>query len=98
MTQRDEIIRVANLSKLSFEEDRLDSFAEEFSSIIELVEHLQEVDTTGVEPTYHGNDLINVFREDKVVRGTEREAFLSNAKTTQDGFVKVPAIIESEEA
>lgn len=97
MTEREEIIRVANLSKLAFEETALDAFAREFSSIIELVEHLQEVDTTGVEPTYHGNPLINVFREDKVIRGTEREAFLANAKTTADGFIKVPAIIESEE-
>ncbi|MBS4460957.1 MULTISPECIES: Asp-tRNA(Asn)/Glu-tRNA(Gln) amidotransferase subunit GatC [unclassified Facklamia] len=98
MTERDEILRVANLAKLTFDEANLDAFASEFGSIIELVEHLQEVDTTGVEPTYHGNDLINIFREDKVIRGTQREDFLANAKTTQDGFIKVPAIIESEEA
>lgn len=98
MTERDEIIRVANLAKLAFDDVNLDAFAAEFGSIIELVEHLQEVDTTGVEPTYHGNQLINVFREDEVIRGTHRDAFLANAKTVQDGFVKVPAIIESEEA
>lgn len=98
MMERDEIIRVANLAKLSFEDEKLDTFAKEFGSIVELVEHLQDVDTTGIEPTYHGNQLINVFREDIVVRGTEREAFLANSKTTQDGFIKVPAIIESEEA
>lgn len=98
MTEREEIIRVANLSKLAFDDASLDTFAKEFNSIVEFVEHLEEVDTTGVKPTYHGNDLINMFREDEVIRGTEREAFLKNTKTSQDGFVKVPAIIESEEA
>lgn len=98
MTERDEIIRVAKLAKLEFSQATLDDFANEFGAIIELVEHLQEVDTTGVEPTYHGNALINVFREDKIHRDTQREAFLANAKTTKDGFIQVPAIIESEEA
>lgn len=98
MTQRDEIIRVANLAKLAFDEDKIDDFAKEFGSIIQLVEHLQEVDTTGIDPTYHGNQLINVFREDKVYQETQRQAFLDNTKTTKDGFIQVPAIIESEEA
>ena len=97
MTKRDEILRVSKLAMLQFDDQKLDAFAQEFTSIIELVEHLQEVDTSGVEPTYHGNSLVNVFREDVVVRGTVREDFLANAPTAEDGFIKVPAIIESEE-
>lgn len=97
MTSKEEVTRVAKLAKLEFDAESLTTFATEFTSIIELVEKLQEVDTQGVEPTYHGNDLTNVLREDIVVRGTQREAFLENVKTSQDGFIKVPAIIESEE-
>lgn len=97
MTSKEEVTRVAKLAKLEFDAESLTTFATEFTSIIELVEKLQEVDTTGIEPTYHGNELTNVLREDIVMRGTQREAFLENVKTSQDGFIKVPAIIESEE-
>lgn len=98
MTERDEILRVANLAKLAFEPEHLDAFAEEFSSIITLVEDLQEVDTTGVEPTYHGNANLNVFRDDVTHLETKREDFLENVKTSKDGYIQVPAIIESEGA
>ncbi|MCW6652329.1 Asp-tRNA(Asn)/Glu-tRNA(Gln) amidotransferase subunit GatC [Aerococcaceae bacterium NML191292] len=98
MITRDDIQHVAKLAKLQFKDETLDAFTAEFNSIIELVEHLEEVDTTGVEPTYHGNQLLNVFREDVAQPGVERELLLANAKTTKDGFIQVPAIIESEEA
>ncbi|MDO4432293.1 MAG: Asp-tRNA(Asn)/Glu-tRNA(Gln) amidotransferase subunit GatC [Aerococcaceae bacterium] len=98
MITRNDIQHVAKLAKLKFEEHALDQFTEEFNAIMELVEHLEEVDTTGVEPTYHGNQLVNVFRQDKAQVGVERERLLANAKTTKDGFIQVPAIMESEEA
>ena len=95
MITREDIQHVAKLAKLKFHESELDTFTEEFNAIIELVEHLKEVDTAGVEPTYHGNQLVNVFREDKVQMGVSRDALLANAKTTKDGYIQVPAIMES---
>lgn len=97
MFTEQEVARVASLAKLKFSKEHLASFAEGFNQIIEFVDHLQEVDTSEVAPTYHGNQLVNVFREDIAVKNDKKEAFLANAPTAQDGFVQVPAIIESEE-
>ena len=98
MVQPNDIKHVAKLAKLEIEASKIADFTTEFNAIIDFVEQLAEVDTTGVEPTYHGNQLLNVFREDVAKPGVERDVMLANAKTTKDGFIQVPAIMESEEA
>ncbi|MCR8969508.1 Asp-tRNA(Asn)/Glu-tRNA(Gln) amidotransferase subunit GatC [Facklamia sp. 7083-14-GEN3] len=96
MITREEITHVANLAKLSFSEEELDQFAPNIQEIIEMVEHLQEVDTEGIEPTYHGNQLKNVYREDIAVSNTSYQALVNNAPTAKDGYIQVPVIIEDE--
>lgn len=93
---KEEVARVASLAKLRFTDTEIDAFADGFNDIIEFVEHLQEVDTEDVKPTYHGNDLFNVFREDVAVRDNKMHAYLANAPTVHETFIQVPAIIESE--
>ncbi|WP_124058542.1 Asp-tRNA(Asn)/Glu-tRNA(Gln) amidotransferase subunit GatC [Vaginisenegalia massiliensis] len=98
MINQNDIKHVAKLAKLQFQDSELEKFTSEFNQIISLVEHLTEVDTQGIEPTYHGNDLMNVYRQDQAQLTADRQAMLANAQTMQDGFIKVPAILESEEA
>ena len=59
---------------------------------------LNEVDTTGVPVTTHGYPLVNVMREDAAEKGTDRDLLMRNVKTSEDGFIQVPAIMgENEE-
>ena len=88
--------RVVTLAKLDFDEKEFPAFEAEINEIINLVQELQEVDTQGVEPTYFGNDLRNVYREDRAHSENKQQAFLKNSPSSQDGFIQVPAIIESE--
>ena len=68
------------------------------SDIIDMVEQLNEVDTTGVPVTTHGYPLVNVMREDVAEKGTDRDLLMRNVKTSEDGFIQVPAIMgENEE-
>lgn len=97
MLSQDQIKHVAKLSKLSYTDDELDNFVPEFGRIIDMVEQLQEVDTEGVKPTYHGNQLINVLREDKAIERNKTEELLKNAPLSEGGFIQVPAILESGE-
>ncbi|MGF3067073.1 Asp-tRNA(Asn)/Glu-tRNA(Gln) amidotransferase subunit GatC [Facklamia sp. P12945] len=96
MITREEIKHVAKLAKLSFSEEELDQFAPNIQEIVEMVEHLQEVNTEGVEPTYHGNQLKNVYREDIAVPNPSYRALLDNAPTVNEGYIQVPVIIEDE--
>lgn len=96
--EESKVRHVAKLAKLSFADHEILHFTEQMSDIIDMVEQLKEVDTTGVEVTTHGYSLVNVLREDVPVKGTDRDLLMRNVKTSEDGFIQVPAIMgEGEE-
>ncbi|SJZ49921.1 aspartyl/glutamyl-tRNA(Asn/Gln) amidotransferase subunit C [Pilibacter termitis] len=93
ITEKD-VKHVANLSKLDFPQEELHAFTETFGKIIHMIETLEEVDTTGVAFTSNVVDAINVLREDKATKGTSRDELMKNVPEKQDGFIKVPAILD----
>lgn len=95
---KEEVKRVANLSKLSFSDDELDMFTTQMGQIINMMEELENVDTEGVAFTSNVSSEINVLREDVVIKGEDRELLLKNVPETENGFIKVPAIIDNGEA
>ncbi|MGO3732646.1 MAG: Asp-tRNA(Asn)/Glu-tRNA(Gln) amidotransferase subunit GatC [Vagococcus sp.] len=95
---KEEVKRVANLSKLSFSDDELDMFTTQMGQIINMMEELENVDTEGVAFTSNVSSEINVLREDVVIKGEDRELLLKNVPETEKGFIKVPAIIDNGEA
>ncbi|MGX7023706.1 Asp-tRNA(Asn)/Glu-tRNA(Gln) amidotransferase subunit GatC [Vagococcus hydrophili] len=95
---KEEVKRVAHLSKLKFDESELELFTTQLGSIIEMVEQLESVDTEGVPFTSNVFPEISVLREDVVVQGESREELLKNVPETKDGFIKVPAIMDNGEA
>ncbi|MDN6639660.1 MAG: Asp-tRNA(Asn)/Glu-tRNA(Gln) amidotransferase subunit GatC [Tetragenococcus sp.] len=88
---------VAELAKLSFSEDELHQFTEQLGEIIDLVETLEEVDTTDVALTSNVSQEINVIREDQPINDTSRDALMKNVPESEDGFIKVPSIIDEKE-
>ncbi|AYW45098.1 Asp-tRNA(Asn)/Glu-tRNA(Gln) amidotransferase subunit GatC [Tetragenococcus koreensis] len=95
--REEQVDHVAKLAKLSFSEDELHQFTEQLGEIIDMFETLEEVDTTDVALTSNITDEINVIREDKAVKGTSRDALMKNAPESENGFIKVPAIIDDKE-
>lgn len=95
---KEEVKRVANLSKLKFSESELEVFTTQMGQIIEMVEQLEGVDTEGVSFTSNVASEISVLREDIVITSESREELLKNVPETKDGFIKVPAIMDNGEA
>lgn len=95
---KEEVKKVAALSKLSFKEEELELFTSQMGKIIDMVEELGEIDTEGIPFTSNVVSEINVLREDVVVKGESREELLKNVPETKDGFIKVPAIMDNGEA
>lgn len=93
-----EVKHVANLAKLSFNDDELQEFTTQLGKIIEMVETLEEVDTTGVPFTSNVVETINVMREDVAQPGWDRTELMKNVPESEDGFIKVPAIMDDGEA
>lgn len=90
----DQVKHIASLAKLNLSEKDLARFQKDLSAILDLVNKLQEVDTSGVEPTSQVTGLTNVFREDVLTSSLSQKDALSNAQTTHKGYFVVPAIFE----
>ncbi|HLR61961.1 MAG TPA: Asp-tRNA(Asn)/Glu-tRNA(Gln) amidotransferase subunit GatC [Lentibacillus sp.] len=91
---KDEVKHVANLARLAISEEEADMFTDQLSSIIEYAEQLNELDTEHVEPTTHVLDLKNVLRRDEPKEWISQEEALKNAPDKQEGYFRVPSILE----
>ncbi|MGC1302106.1 MAG: Asp-tRNA(Asn)/Glu-tRNA(Gln) amidotransferase subunit GatC [Caulobacteraceae bacterium] len=86
--------RVAKLARIAVPEERLEPMAQELSSILAWIEQLDEVDTDGVPPMTCCVTTGLPMREDVVTDGYKREAILSNAPKSSNGFFVVPKVVE----
>jgi len=86
--------RVARLARIAVPEDRLQPLAQELSGILAWIEQLNEVETEGVEPMTSCVAAKLPLREDRVTDGEKRDAILSNAPGSADGFFVVPKVVE----
>jgi aspartyl-tRNA(Asn)/glutamyl-tRNA(Gln) amidotransferase subunit C len=91
---RKDVEHVALLSRLELSEQELDKFTGQLDAILEYIDVLNQVDTTAVEPMAHVLEIRNVMRADEVQPSLPREAALQNAPDAEDGFFKVPKIVE----
>ena len=91
---KDEVLHVANLARLELDENSIEKMAAQIGTILDYVDTLNQVDTTGVAPTSHAIFLTNAFREDKLHQHLGNEVALSNAPEKDDGAFVVPKIIE----
>ena len=86
--------KLANLAKLNFDADSKNEIRNDLQKMIQFVEKLNEVDTTGVEPLLHMSGNVNVLRTDEVKGSITREAGLQNAAIHDEQFFKVPKVIK----
>ncbi|MBT3311229.1 MAG: Asp-tRNA(Asn)/Glu-tRNA(Gln) amidotransferase subunit GatC [Desulfobacterales bacterium] len=89
-----EVINVVKLARIDIEEGALDKFAGQIGKILEYIDTLNNVDTTGVKPTSHAISLTNALREDELKESINRDDALYNAPEKEDGFFVVPKVIE----
>jgi aspartyl-tRNA(Asn)/glutamyl-tRNA(Gln) amidotransferase subunit C len=87
---RDEVLHVARLARLELTEDEIERFTAQLSAILEAVAKVSELDLSGVEPTAHPLDVVNVWAEDEPRPSIPVEDALANAPDHENGFFKVP--------
>ncbi len=85
---------IAQLAKLKFKDEELESFTHKFNDILSYVEKLKELNTDDVEPMEYPIDNINVFREDINIDSIETEEALKNAPQTDGTYFIVPKVIK----
>ena len=91
---RETVLKVARLSRLSVSNDRVEPLVGELNSILAWVEQLDQVNTEGVAPMTSAVEAKLHWREDKVTDGDIAEDVLRNAPAAEYGFFAVPKVIE----
>lgn len=90
----DEVNKIAWLARLAIDADKVDAYARDLSGILGFVEQMDKVDTAGVAPMAHPQDLAQRLRPDRVGETDQRELFQSIAPRVEAGLYLVPKVIE----
>ena len=90
----EEVAKVAVLARLRLSPDEIQTFTEQLNAVVNYVDQLQELDTTGVEPLAHGVEINNVFRDDVRGPALPLEAALANAPQRNRENFLVPAVLD----
>ncbi|GHU43662.1 hypothetical protein FACS1894111_09650 [Clostridia bacterium] len=85
---------VGILAKLSLSEEEKEQAKKDMGSMLDYIDQLNSLDTTGVEPMSHVFPIQNVFREDVVTNGDDSKQILQNAPAVKDNSFKVPKTVE----
>ena len=91
---RDDVRKVARLSRIAVPEERLDELAGELNGILAWIEQLNEVDVEGVDPMTSVVETKLPMRDDVVTDGNIQDQVLANAPRTDHGFFVVPKSVE----
>ncbi|MBI3935426.1 MAG: Asp-tRNA(Asn)/Glu-tRNA(Gln) amidotransferase subunit GatC [Betaproteobacteria bacterium] len=91
---RDDVERIAHLARITVDEAGIDRVLEELTGIFGLIERMQAVDTAGIEPMSHAQDVVLRVREDRVTETDQHALFQSIAPRVDAGLYLVPKVIE----
>ncbi|MCX7627867.1 MAG: Asp-tRNA(Asn)/Glu-tRNA(Gln) amidotransferase subunit GatC [Methylophilaceae bacterium] len=90
-----DVKRIAYLARIEIGETEAQATLDKLTGILGLIEQLQAVDTSGVEPMSHAQEVTQRLREDIVTETDQRALFQSIAPAVEDGLYLVPKVIES---
>ena len=90
----EQVQRIAHLARIETSESEAGTTLAHLNGIFALIEQMQAVDTTGIEPMSHAQDVMLRLREDAVKETDQRELFQSVAPLTEAGLYLVPKVIE----
>lgn len=85
---------VGILAKMELSDAEKEAAKRDMGRMLDYIDKLNELDTSGVEPMSHVFPVSNVFREDVVENGDEHEKMLANAPKVKDGMYQVPKTVE----
>ena len=91
---REQVRHVAALARLEMDEQELASYGRDLSDILGYVAKLNEIDTTGVEPTAHVIFMDTPYRDDERGESFSHEQTLKNAPQREGLYFQAPQVIE----
>ena len=93
VSQQD-VRRIAHLARIAVTDDEVDAVHEKLAAIFALVDELLAIDTQGVEPMAHAQDVVLPLREDAVTEDDRHALYQQGAPATAEGLYLVPRVVE----
>jgi aspartyl-tRNA(Asn)/glutamyl-tRNA(Gln) amidotransferase subunit C len=94
MLSLQDVQRIAHLARLELSAAEAEAMQAQMNSILAMVDQMSAVDTQGVEPMSHPQEVTQPLRDDRVTETDRREDFLALAPQAEDGLYLVPKVIE----
>jgi aspartyl-tRNA(Asn)/glutamyl-tRNA(Gln) amidotransferase subunit C len=89
-----DVEKIARLARLAMTEEEMKAAQSQLSNIFGLIAEMQAIDTGGIAPMSHSQDLSQRLREDVITEVNQREAFQAIAPQVEQGLYLVPQVIE----
>lgn len=89
-----DVSKIAHLVRIAIEDENVPHYVKNLSNILSFVEQMNNVDTTGIVPMAHPQNMCQRLREDRVTEQNQREHFQSTAPAIEAGLYLVPKVIE----
>jgi aspartyl-tRNA(Asn)/glutamyl-tRNA(Gln) amidotransferase subunit C len=90
----DDVTRLARLARIDLSGDEARDVRDKLDAIFGLIDALQSIDTTGIEPMAHAQDVMMPLRDDAVTAPNRRELYQAQAPAVAGGLYLVPKVIE----
>ncbi len=90
----DEVRKIAQLARIELTAEEQARHAETISAVLDYMKILNEVDTSGVEPTYQVTGLVNVYREDLVIESNLRDKLIKQMPEVEMEELVVPGVFD----
>lgn len=90
----DEVRKIAHLARLAVTDEQVEGYAGELSSILDFVDQMNAVDTTGVTPMAHPQHAVQRLRPDVVTESDQRQRYQAIAPAVERGLYLVPRVVE----
>lgn len=92
--QKNDVEKIAHLARLSIREEDVPLYTKNLSNILHLVEQMNAVNTSHIEPMAHPLEMHQRLRADEITETNQRELFQANAPAVENGLYLVPKVIE----
>lgn len=89
-----DVKKIAHLARLGIQDQQIESYANDLSSMLDLMTQMGQADTAGVAPMAHPLDQMQRLRDDVVTETDQRDRFQSIAPQTEAGLYLVPKVID----
>lgn len=90
----DDVKRIASLARIEIDDAQAQATQAQLNTIFDLIATMQAVDTAGIEPMAHAQEVYQRLRADAVTETDRRDAFQAIAPAVENGLYLVPKVIE----